>query len=256
MKYVIISTGYNCFSYAEKHIESLKRINFSGDWLAVCVSDGSTDGTNALVDSIVHENIIGHSFDKNKGAAFCRHKIIEALNLNDEDVILLTGLDDEVKPHILTEVDKQYQQGKWMTYGNWIDERGSTLQREGFNIYFSDEIHKNRDYRKDVYRSTGVNTFKYFLYKRIPENDLKIDGEWIVSTTESEVMFSCLEMCGKDRIGVIDKPIALYNRYKKDRSLNRVGLNNEYAINAGREYKYRIYNEVINRPKREQLINP
>lgn len=258
MRYYIISTGFNCLEYAKKCIESYSKIEFSGEWYAVFVSDGSTDGTNELIDSVnnseVFKNFKGISFKTNNGAAYARNEAIKSLNLNDEDVIILAGLDDEIFPNALTEIDKHYQAGKWMSYGNWVDENGATLQSSGFNIEFSEEIHANRDYRKDTYRSTGLNTFKYFLYKRIPEDDLKIDGNWIVSTTESEVMFSCLEMCGKDRIGIVFEPIALYNRYKKDRSLNRVGLGKRYRNNAGREYKYKIYQQVISRPKRDQLF--
>lgn len=254
MQFIIISSGFNCLEYAKKCYESYTKITFEKEWKAILVSDGSTDGTNEFVDSIQHPNIKGFSFGQNHGAAYARNEVIKSLNLNDQDVIILAGLDDEIFSFALDEIEKEYKKGKWMTYGNWIDESGKTLQGMGFNIEFNDTIHKNRDYRKDVYRSTGLNTFKYFLYKRIPEQDYKINGSWIVSTTESEVMFSCLEMCGKSKIGVIHKPIALYNRNKKDRSLNRVGLGNTYRRNAGRKYKADIYAQVVSRQKRDQLF--
>jgi len=254
MRFVIIASGFNCLEYAKKCYESYCKIEAKGEWMAVLISDGSTDGTSEFVDSIQHPNIKGLSFSQNNGAAFARHHAIKSLDLDDEDVIILAGLDDEIFPDALTEINKHYENGKWMTYGNWQDENGTTLQSANFNIEFSDEIHANRDYRKDVYRSTALNTFKYFLYKRIPEDDLKTDGNWIVSTTESEVMFSCLEMCGRERIGIVWKVIYLYNRYRKERSLNRIGLGNQYRTNRGRKYKYDIYNIIINRPKREQLF--
>jgi glycosyltransferase involved in cell wall biosynthesis len=253
MKYVIISSGYNCLPYAKSCYESLCKIQFASKWEAYLISDGSTDGTSEFVESIQHNNIKGIAMDKNRGAAFCRHEVIKSLNLSDEDVILFLGLDDELTPNALTLVHNQYESNKWMTYGNWVDDKGRTLKDQFFNIVYSDEIHKNRDYRKDSYRATALNTFKYFLYKRIPEEDLKLNGEWIVSTTESEVMFSCLEMCGKDKIGVIHDIIYIYNKHKRDNSLNRVGLSNTFNRNAGRKYKQSNYRQIIQRPKRELL---
>lgn len=247
MKYYIIATGYNCLPYAKKCYGSLLNLGFDRTkWEAVLFSDGSTDGTSEYVKEMNKkdlQNISGVTCHENFGAAFCRHVAIKALGINDEDVVVLLGLDDELKPSALTEIDKQYKAGKWMTYGNWIDQHGKGLPA-GFELDFDEETHKSRDYRKVTYRSTAPNTFKYFLYKNIQEDDLKINGKWIDSTTESEVMFSCLEQSGKDRIGIIREPIYLYNRDLPGGTLRRLG----------KEYKYEIYNQVIARPKKPQLF--
>ena len=52
-------------------------------------------------------------------------------------------------------------------------------------------------------------------------------------------MFSCLEMCGKERIGIVWKYIALYNRNLPNGSLKRLG----------REYKYKLLEIIKNRLK-------
>jgi glycosyltransferase involved in cell wall biosynthesis len=250
MKYALIVSGYNCLELAKKCVESVKKIQFNGEWIAVLCSDGSTDGTTQYITEIAKNDkrFIAQSTTENYGAAFQRHKAITENGFTDEDVMILVGLDDEVKPTCLTIIDKQYMAGAWMTYGNWEDEHGSTLQKEGFDMRFTKEVHRERSYRHDIYRSTGLNTFKYFLYKQIPKEDLQINGVWINSTTESEVMFSCLEMCGKERIGVIFEIIAKYNRFNTKRSLNRLG--NKYGTNIGREHKYQILAVIKSRPKR------
>lgn len=221
--------------------------------MAVLCSDGSTDGTTQFIEKVAQQDgrFKCQFTTENMGAAFQRHQAIMTHAINDDDVLILVGLDDEVLPNCLTVIDKQYMAGNLMTYGNWIDEHGSTLQKEGFNINFSEEVHRNRSYRQDIYRSTGLNTFKFLLYKNIPPEDLQIDGKWINSTTESEVMFSCLEMCGKERIGVILEPIVKYNRYLPKRSLNRLG--DKYGTNLGREYKYQILAIIKARPKRDLI---
>jgi len=243
MKYFIVASGYNCLTYAQKCYESIKRIEFYGDWHAILISDGSTDGTNEYLEKEVsHLNMSTRTTKENMGAAFQRHQAINNANLNDDDVIIFIGLDDEIFKNALTRIDLEYKNGKWMTYGNWIDQHGHGLPKD-FDLEFPASVHQNRSYRKVIYRSTGLNTFKHFLYKRIPEDDLKINGKWINSTTESEVMFSCLEMCGKDRIGIIRDYIALYNRNLPNGSINRLG----------KEYKYKLLDIIKSRPKRDLL---
>lgn len=244
MHYYLICTGYNCLQYAKRCYTSILNIDFDNSkFTAVFASDGSNDGTSEwLIDNIKKPH---HTWvnTQNMGAAYTRHHIINSLNMKDEDVIVLIGLDDEVFSNCLTEIDKHYKNSKWMTYGNWIDQYGKGLPKD-FPLDFDKNTHENREYRKVEYRSTGLNTFKYFLYKEIPEDDLKIDGKWINSTTESEIMFSCLEMCGKERIGIVWKYIALYNRNLPNGSLKRLG----------REYKYKLLEIIKNRPKRDKLI--
>lgn len=254
MKYVFVVTGFNCVTLAEKCVESLKRVKFNGEWRAILCSDGSTDGTTQYVHEVARtdERFSAQHTTENMGATFQRHHAIMDSNLDDEDVILLIGLDDEVLPDILTEVDKQYKNGKWMTYGNWIDERGKTLADMRFTIHYSKGVHEHRAYRQDDYRATAVNTFKFFLYKEIPAKDLIINDRWITTTTESEIMFSCMEMCGFHRIGVIEKPIYMYNRNLPKRSLNRLG--NKYGLDLGRAYKYEILDIIKKRPKRNLII--
>lgn len=241
MKYFIVSSGYNCLELAKKCYESLCKIDFPGEWKAVLCSDGSTDGTDKwLYDNVKHPNISVQLRVDNKGAACRRHEIIMDAGLNDEDVIIFLGLDDELFIHTLGVIDEKYRSsGCWMTYGNWVDQHGTGLPRR-FNLDFSQEIHDARDYRQDIYRSTAPNTFKYFLYKQIPVEDLKIKGEWINSTTESEVMYSCLEMCGQKRIGIIRDRIYRYNKNLPNGTLQRLGT----------EYKYKLLDIIRARPKR------
>lgn len=241
--YYILCTGYNCKSLAARCYQSILNLDFNNSrFTAVFASDGSTDGTSQwLTENIKKPHKVWLNTE-NMGAAYTRHQIIYSLNMNDEDVIILIGLDDEILPNALKEIDKYYENGKWMTYGNWIDQYGKGLPRD-FPLDFDKQTHLNRSYRKVQYRSTALNTFKFFLYKEIPEDDLKIEGKWINSTTESEVMFSCLEMCGQERIGIVWKYIALYNRNLPNGSLKRLG----------REYKYKLLEIIKNRPKRDQL---
>lgn len=243
LNFRIIATGYNCREYVEKCLQSVVNQSYPY-WSMYVIDDGSTDRTEKEILRVanqLNDNRIFYAlYHENKGAA-CRRDSV-ARNMLHDDVILLLGLDDELLPGCLDRIKQEYDAGKWMTYGNWINQHGGTLP-EGF-LHFDEATHQNREYRKVKYRSTAPNTFYQWLYSLIPPEDLKINGKWIDSTTESEVMFSCLEMCGKDRIGVIEEPIYLYNENRSGGSLKRLGA----------AYKYSLYNQVINRPKRNQVI--
>jgi len=209
------------------------------------IDDGSTDGgathkalLNLKSDSRIHKLY----YQDNIGAAFRRFNVINNFEFSDDDVFILLGLDDEIKPNALNLIDRKYLAGAWMTYGNWITPSGECLPK-GF-LDFDNETHITRNYRRVKYRSTAPNTFKKFLFDEFSEDDFKFNGEWIKATTESNLMLSCLEMCGKDRIGVIETPIYLYNKGRKDNARKRFGDN----------YQDAIYKDVISKPKRNLLI--
>lgn len=249
VQYLIVASGFNCQEYVLKCVESIKAQTYK-NFIFVMVDDGSKDGTalkcmKAMDDNIKSASPITMAFEhhnKNEGAAKRRFEVINKYAKHEEIVVVLVGLDDELFPNALEVIKKQYDNGKWMSYGNWKNQHGVMLP-DGF-LHFDEETHKARDYRKVKYRSTAPNTFKRFLFDKIPAEDFKLNGKWIDSTTESELMFSCLEMCGKERIGVIEEPIYLYNEALPGGTLNRLGRN----------YKYKIYNQIIQRPKKLLLI--
>lgn len=242
VKFFIIASGYNCKDLAVDCYQSLLLLKYD-NWQAVLIDDASTDGTDLSLQRTYamypDERVSMVRNVENMGAACNRLAAINSFKLDKEEVIVFLGLDDRLLPNALDVIKAQYDAGKWMTYGNWINQHGIGLPKD-FDLYFDEETHKNRDYRKVKYRSTAPNTFKKFLFDEIPVEDFKIDGKWIDSTTESEVMFSCLEMSGKDRIGVIEEPIYVYNQNLPGGTLARLGA----------DYKYKIYNEIIKRPKK------
>lgn len=207
------------------------------------VLDGCTDHGDRILNNLkTDQRFKKYIHHKNLGAARRRWEVLQ-LHGDPLDVVVLVGMDDELLPDALETIAEQYTLGKWMTYGNWKDQNGETLP-DGF-LYFDEQTHTDRSYRKVKYRSTAPNSFYKYLFMQIPMSDFQIKGKWIDSTTESEVMFSCLEMCGKDRIGVIEKPIYLYNRNSRNGTLRRQGV----------KYKYNIYAEIIKRQKRELITN-
>jgi len=241
MRFFVLVTGYNCDGYVDKCYSSLIKQTYS-NFYSVFVSDGSTDSTDSKIKQIKDTRFYSYSTKENYGAAHVRYNAIKQYCTDPNDIICLLGMDDELMPNALEVVKKEYEQGRWMTYGNWIDNTGYSLP-DRFRLDFPEQVHKSRSYRKEIYRSTALNTFKRFLFDNLNEEDFKVNGEWIKATTESNIMFSCMEMSGRNRIGVVRDKIYLYNRRG---SMSTVSY-------RGREYQDFIYNNIINRPKKELL---
>lgn len=240
MRFHIVVTGYNCDSYVRDCLNSIV-CQTHKDFGVTIINDASTDSTERQLAICKREGweIINNKI--NMGAAYNRFHVIK--NIPDNEIILLLGLDDRLKANCLQEINNRYvHDNVWMTYGNWINQKGKGLPND-FNLHFDDQTHSTRDYRKVVYRSTAPNTFYAGLFKKIPELDFQLNGKWIDTTTESEAMFSCLEMCGKDRIGVIQHPIYIYNQHRPGGTQRRLG----------QDYKNEVLAEIVKRPKKDLL---
>lgn len=203
------------------------------------INDGSTDDTQRAIERVCPwQSNIGGFIRDNRGAAFRRDYELRTGHEHKDEIVVFLGMDDELLPNALERINQEYENGKLMTYGNWQNQAGVVYPAE---LDFPDSVHADRSYRKVQYRSTAPNTFRRFLYDVIKPEDLQLNGEWYKATTESEVMFSCLEQCGKDRIGVIREPIYIYNQVVGGAARSRFGA----------AYQDKIYNHVIGKPKRE-----
>lgn len=241
MKFFIVASGVNCKDFAVECYRSLQGLT-TYNWKATLIDDASTDGTYEALMAIDYDSRVTVKKNQvNMGAAYNRLMAIKEANLDPEDVIIFLGLDDKLYAGALKVIQKKYDEGVWMTYGNWQNQQGRVCT---VDLEFDEETHRTRDYRKVKYRSTAPNTFKKFLFDQIPEEDFKLEGDWIRVCTEAEVMFSCLEMSGKSKIGIIHDVIYYY----------REGLKMGTLKKFGREEKYRIYDLIAARNKRPAMI--
>lgn len=237
----IVATGFNCERYVERCVRSVFLQKYQ-HWNLTLIDDGSKDRTPQYFNRIKDSRISCHRFIDNQGATFRRYNTIKAMS-NNQSVVLLLGMDDELLPNCLEVIKRKYESGCWMTYGNWVNQIGRGLPSD-FQLEFDDATHASRSYRSVTYRSTAPNTFRKFLFDMIPATDFQINGEWIKTTTESEIMYSCLEMSGEKRIGVIHQPIYLYNQHR-----------NSVSHRLGQGYKNRIHEIIKSRPKKPLYEN-
>lgn len=244
INFTIVVTGYNCKDCVKPLVDSILAQSYR-NFNVVLVDDGSTDGTD---DEILrfgrkHNNFTIVELPKNKGTFYAREEgIFDRLNhepYSDQDeVIVMVDMDDQLKPRALYQLAQQYLAGKWMTYGNYEFLNGLPCP---VDLNYADEIHATRDYRKDkTWRCTHLRSFYRKLYELIPKWELT--PAEVNSYPDVHTLFSMMEMCGKDRIGVIEKPIYIYNTANPLSTLKRFGKDH-----AG-------YAEIINRPKMDQIF--
>jgi len=233
MRFLIIVTGWNWENYIIPCFESIHRQTYT-NWKVSVIDDGSTDDSYQVLQNYHSKRFQINFFDKNKGTYYARDQAIK--NSSDYDVIVLLDGDDELLPNALELAVKEYEKGNLMTYGNYVDSNNEICK---IDINYPEEIHLNRDYRKDLFRCTHLRTFKKELYEAIPKWSLTQAEK--DSYPDCEILFSMLEMSGKERIGVIQEPIYIYSNTNPMRTLKRFGKD------------YEGYDVIVNRPKRELL---
>lgn len=247
-RFLIIATGYNCQQYVRGCIDSVLKGTMHHPLKLVCIDDGSTDGTAYMlkkaqaempVENLCNDRFAYEVYKDNEGACKRRYDAIKRHG-RQGDIVVLLGLDDELMHAALWRIRVEYQRGVFMTYGNWQNQHGDGLPAN-FALDFDQATHDARSYRKATYRSTAPNTFYKFLFDAIPKEDFFYQGDWFKTTTESELMLSCLEMSGQARIGVIKEPIYLY----------RQNLPNNSQRRYGQEYKNKVYADVAARKPKQ-----
>jgi len=230
----VISTGHNCAEYIQSCHDSVKRQSCEVDFYHWLVDDNSDDP--GKVKDVFRNSLIGQLFADRVGAACIRHYVINASisMIKDDDIIVLLGMDDELLPGALQLIYDAHKSGAWVTYGNWKNQNGRMNQCP---------LDHNNQTRKGPYQFTAPNSFRAGLYRRISEDRLKVFGEWQHVCTEVEVMYSCVEMAGWDRVKAIKEPIYMY----------RQNLPTGTLATWGFKLKQKVLKEIQARPKQQRI---
>ena len=82
---------------------------------------------------------------------------------------------------------------------------------------YSSEVIENNGFRKDKWRASHLRTFKYKLWKKLNQEDLKDeDGVYYTMTYDQAIMLPLLEMAGNRSFFVSD----VLHVYNKSNPLN------------------------------------
>lgn len=216
----VISTGYNCAEYmVQCHESVVRQQGVKQPFKHWMLSDGSTDAS----DNFSARR--GHYFKhlpENRGALFARDYLIrKVIKSHPDDIIILLGMDDYLKPDALQTIEAQHDQGYWVTYGNWISDKGE-MNKLPVELPVAT--------RQGNYSLTAPNSFRAGLYLLIPKDRFQIDGQYPMVCTEVEVMYSCCELAGWDRVKPIKTHIYVYRMRLPNGTIKRFGLREKNRV--------------------------
>jgi len=221
-KFKIIVPSFNNQEWVEYNLASILNQTYT-EYEVLYVDDASTDSTYEKVKEIVGElpnwNIIKNV--ENKGAAYNYVEFVDGF-VNDNDILIHLDGDDWLHDDtVLEQLNNFYNERNcWMSYGGFVCWDGGDTPTLPYpqSTAYPDFVHTHKLYRKDEWRASHLRTFRGFLFKAIQKNDLRslIDNEYYWHASDLSWQYPALEMCPKDKIGVVDFYTAVYNHTPKN----------------------------------------
>lgn len=219
-KFKIVIPSYNNEKWVETNIASIINQTYT-NYDVLYINDASSDSTPTIVQNIINEHQLTNwtllNWTENKQRGFNvnpnESHIINFMD-NDEDILMFVDGDDWlIDDNVLEKLNDFYNEhNPWMTYGGMYTYPTGKLASPQ-NTHYSNETHEKKLYRQDTWRASHLRSFKWFLYNKIKKEDLiwSKTGDYYYNAEDLAVSFFCMEMCPKEKIGVVDFPTYSYN---------------------------------------------
>jgi glycosyltransferase involved in cell wall biosynthesis len=196
IKLKIIIPFYNVEKWIQLNIESILSQTYK-NYECFYVDDMSTDNSSSIIQAYKNEKI---HLIKNTQKKYALHNIYDAILFSqphDEDVIVIIDGDDWLADqNVFEKLNDAYTKGDiLLTYGNYIEYPSGN--RPWNVVPYSKEVINTNSYRDDVWRASHLRTFKYTLWKKVKQEDLKdSNGNFYRMAWDLAIMFPMLEMSG------------------------------------------------------------
>jgi glycosyltransferase involved in cell wall biosynthesis len=210
--YKIIIVGGPAENYIERCLNSIVNQSLT-NWEAAVVLDPVGDKTYEKAVNFRSPKI---KVVRNEKQMFALPNILKSIALlepSDEDVLVTVDADDWLEgPNALATLDGYYQRepnllvthGSWQSYPN----QGAITNNGAYS-----ELDFKVGIRKVGFRASHLRTFKYKLWKRIKEDDLKDEnGNFYPSAWDLSFMWPLIEMAGVHRVRFIPEVLYSYNQ--------------------------------------------
>ena len=214
----IVIPLYNAEKWLPKCIKSLKMQDYER-FECFLVDDMSSDGSYSAAKHAIGSDE-RFKLIRNKEKYYALENIsrtIEKASCDDEDIIILLDGDDWLaSSHSLSTLACAYDEKDClMTYGSYV--YNPTGQRGVEPSQYPDEVVKNNLFREDLWRASHLRSFKYSLWKKLSQNDLKDEnGKYYTMAYDQAIMLPLLEMAST-RSRYIEDTLYVYN---KDNPIN------------------------------------
>jgi glycosyltransferase involved in cell wall biosynthesis len=211
----LIITVRNASEYIERCLESINVQECNSTVKIAICDDASTDRTPDLIENWIesYRNKDNIYYIKNKERKFKLRNLIQLLNSapiqTDDICCFLDGDDSLLGANALQTVLSRYiSTGCWITYGSYRGyQNDSCCCRE----MTREEKDKN-DYRNMQWIFSHLFTFRYFLWKSIPESYFNFNEEVMYKYAPDQLVnLALLELTKSSRIQYISTPIHKYN---------------------------------------------
>lgn len=201
IEFVILVTSYNNEKYARRNLDSLIHQRSTFPYQIICVDDGSSDRTGAIMDEYVKENKLSDSFIKiihNKvrvGSALENIYNTVHTHIPDHKIVVCCDGDDTLSFNgVLERLEKEYSNPDiWMTYGRFVVIPAGEFWSLCWG--YPEEVIRERGFRQCSNVPSHLKTFKAALFKKIRKEDLLYDGKFYRKTWDMAMLYPMLEMC-------------------------------------------------------------
>jgi glycosyltransferase involved in cell wall biosynthesis len=224
-RFKIVIPSYNNSEWCEYNVASIANQNYD-NYEVLYIDDASTDDTYDkvcdMVSGLSNWKVISNKSNMRRGYNISPfNENLTTFLTDDEDVLVFVDGDDWlIDDDVLLNLHKYYVKHKpWMTYGGMYC-YPSNQAAHPQNTQYPDSVHNSNSYRHDVWRASHLRTFKWWLYQKIEQKDLihAKTGEYYFHAEDLATSFPCLEMCPKNKIGVLDFPAYVFNETDSNRA--------------------------------------
>lgn len=250
--FVFIITSFNNEEWVFKNLNSIRKQNYPF-WRVIYYDDNSSDNTITLVKEFIQKYQLENRFyliENNIRNYQGYGRWISFHHCDDEEIcVLLDGDDWLYDNNVLVKLNQLYKNNDIkVSYGGMVYYMNDNNLKIIKSKSYPDEIILNSDYQNYTWCTTHLRTGLAKLFKTIPLNYLKIDGEYIKCCTDWAEMFWVLNKSeGKhlpnNFIGcVYNKKASLgYDNsyYNKDKNVEWLKYRNKVEL----KYKNYCYNE-------------
>ena len=217
-KFKIVVPSYNNEKWIHTNIESIQEQNYAF-YEVLYINDKSTDKTEEIYHKLVGDDpkwtLQNNEVNRKRPYNVAPKNLAHFFNDPEEILLFVDG--DDWLPHagVLEKVNEFYNRQKvWMTYGGMVCWRGGDRidQAHPQNTHYPPNIHALNAYRRDLWRASHLRSFKWWLYEKIKDEDLRYSktNEYY-HAEDLATSYPCLEMCPKERIGVLDFTSYVWN---------------------------------------------
>jgi glycosyltransferase involved in cell wall biosynthesis len=220
-EFVILIASYNNEGWLEYNLASVLNQTYT-NYKVIYVDDCSVDNTYEKAKSIIDQNpkftLIRN--EVNMGGSYNYTRFYDSIE--DEQIcVFLDGDDWLFDDHVLEKLNDFYNSNDcWMTYGQFYAYDGQqAVLANPQNTPYPDFVHEHKLYRLDHWRASHLRTYKGKLLKAVDKKDFVslYDNKLFWHAGDLALAYPCLEMCPKNKIGVVDFPTYVYNTSQENR---------------------------------------